>query len=1040
MNFDEQNRQLIGKKSRFVAIKSIAIVSFFAGALHTSVWAQPAADAQAIKRAAEQRTVSGILKLLEQTKPDPQRVEAYRAILAKPLPPADAFWFTKRDALLERMDAAESLGDLKTRLECADAIMAIFRERKDTVREMEFGMSYSFMLQEAGRHAEAHQIQEIVVRHPQTYAHWVMTYNNVRSNEFSARGDVAGAESYFNAAATEFRRHTSYTNMPNTASAFYMLNARYKRAQGKYSEAEANYQLALKETDRWVSSISSISNSAKHALPSTRGYSAYLSYRLDYVNFLRDQGRLLDAQRVALQPLMWSLERVGKYSPHAVRAAAGLASVLISQGRLIEGEQLARAAVEMAQGIGAAQDSVFMRAAHDALARALMAQERVPEADALFQALLRADPETMNPLQGMAAVLNGRSAQVIAMLENSAKLRSANLGDANPLTGEARGVYAMALHAQGQRDAALAQFKAAMPALLAARKQVGESEDMLRIKQRQWILEAYLQALGERASTDAQALAESFAIADLLRGSSTQQAVAASAARAAVNDPQLAATVRKEQDMRAELVGLYRSLQQVAGLSAEELKARGIDPAQLRARVDVLSREHEGLFADIEKRFPKYANLLDPKPPSIEQVRASLKGGEALVSILSTARSSFVWAVSSDKVAFHRSSLGEAQIAPLVKKLRASLDVGDLPATRWPDVDMAATHQLYKEFIEPVQAALAGVDTLIVAANNSLSSLPPAVLTTAPHTLAKDKALPFDRYTDVPWLDKSYATVQIPSVNALVSLRAVPAANAGRAPFTGFGDPVFASNSAASAANTRGLRSAAMLRPDEQMLRSQQASSFVPYSKLSPLPDTRDEVLALAKVLGADPARDVLLGAQATKAAVKQRDLSKSRVIAFATHGLLPGDFPGLSQPALALSPPPGKNADEQPLDALLTLEDVLGLKLDADWVVLSACNTAAADGQGSEAVSGLGRGFFYAGSRAMLVTHWAVDSDSARELVTQTFSHYAQQSNSTRAKALQRAMQTVRAAHATDGGKASYAWAHPLFWAPYALVGEPGR
>ena len=100
---------------------------------------------------AQYRTVADILVLIDQIKPEPERVAAYKEALNKPMPPADAFWFTKRDALLVRMDAAESLGNIPARLAAADAIMAIFRERGDRTREMEFGMSYANILRQAGQ-------------------------------------------------------------------------------------------------------------------------------------------------------------------------------------------------------------------------------------------------------------------------------------------------------------------------------------------------------------------------------------------------------------------------------------------------------------------------------------------------------------------------------------------------------------------------------------------------------------------------------------------------------------------------------------------------------------------------------------------------------------------------------------------------------------------------------------------------------------------------------------------------------------------------
>ena len=106
-------------------------------------------------------------------------------------------------------------------------------------------------------------------------------------------------------------------------------------------------------------------------------------------------------------------------------------------------------------------------------------------------------------------------------------------------------------------------------------------------------------------------------------------------------------------------------------------------------------------------------------------------------------------------------------------------------------------------------------------------------------------------------------------------------------------------------------------------------------------------------------------------------------------------------------------------------------LKLNADWVVLSACNTAASDGRGDEALSGLARGFFYAGTRSMLVTHWSVESESAKRLTTATFEHYTANANAPKAESLRQAMLQVMA---------EPKYAHPAYWAPYALVGDSGR
>ena len=204
------------------------------------------------------------------------------------------------------------------------------------------------------------------------------------------------------------------------------------------------------------------------------------------------------------------------------------------------------------------------------------------------------------------------------------------------------------------------------------------------------------------------------------------------------------------------------------------------------------------------------------------------------------------------------------------------------------------------------------------------------------------------------------------------------------------------------------------------------------------MPDTADELKSIALALRADPSKVLHLGKDANERTVKSADLSKYRVIAFATHGLVPGDLNGLTQPALALTAPEVADVDG---DGLLTMEEILALKLDADWVVLSACNTGAGAGAGAEAASGLGRAFFYAGTRALLITNWSVHSDSARELVSGLFRRQAADSTLTRGEALRQAMIDLldHKGFVGEGGKLLFTYAHPLFWAPYTIIGDGG-
>jgi CHAT domain-containing protein len=194
----------------------------------------------------------------------------------------------------------------------------------------------------------------------------------------------------------------------------------------------------------------------------------------------------------------------------------------------------------------------------------------------------------------------------------------------------------------------------------------------------------------------------------------------------------------------------------------------------------------------------------------------------------------------------------------------------------------------------------------------------------------------------------------------------------------------------------------------------------------------------MAQALSVDSIKVLNLGRDANERKVKGTDLSRYRIVAFATHGLVPGDLNGLTQPALALTAPDVAGIEG---DGLLTMEEVLALKLDADWVVLSACNTSAGAGEGAEAVSGLGRAFFYAGTRTLLVTNWSVYSAPAAAIVTDLFRRQAADPKLARAEALRQAMLSLMdgAGFAGQDGRPLFSYAHPVFWAPYSIMGDGG-
>jgi len=313
--------------------------------------------------------------------------------------------------------------------------------------------------------------------------------------------------------------------------------------------------------------------------------------------------------------------------------------------------------------------------------------------------------------------------------------------------------------------------------------------------------------------------------------------------------------------------------------------------------------------------------------------------------------------------------------------------------------------------------------SLLVAPSGALTALPFHLLVTEKPAAAIPETI--DGYRAAAWLVKRQAVSVLPSVSSLKALRAFARKDQAVKPMTGFGDPVFnpaqepggkrtASRSLASLAYTDFWQGAGVDRTRLALA-------------LPQLPDTAVELNAVAKDLSV-AASDIHLGSDASETTVKHAPLADYRIVYFATHGLVADDVKGLAEPSLALSMPTQPSDLD---DGLLTASEVAQLKLNADWVVLSACNTIAGDKPGAEALSGLARSFFYAGARALLVTHWAVDSEAATRLATATFDRLKEDPGLGRAEALRQAM----LGYLNDASSPRNAY--PAFWGPFALIGE---
>lgn len=774
------------------------------------------------------------------------------------------------------------------------------------------------------------------------------------------------------------------------------------------------------------------------------------------------QGRIVEAEVDTRQALLSLLRRNGKYFGPTAQAASSLATVLVEQGRYAEAETLSRTALDIHRQLGVDESTMQIAGTKRALAGTLLLQRRWQEAAALYDDVIATSPRTLDgnltsrsALTGRLLALSrtGQADRAIAAAAPALQAITARLGERHFDTAMLRGLHGVALAAAGQDSPAFEAFRAALPVILSSSRQADteESTSASRDFYIQTIVESYIVLLAKVQGTPAagglDAGIESFRLADVARGRSVQRALSASAARAAVRDPALATLIRDEQDVLKQIAAQFGLLSNLLTLPPEQRDDKAI--LSLRTQVDKLRDARARTRQQIEKQFPDYASLIDPRPPSPDDVRGALRAGEALVSFYLAQDNTFVWVVPKDgPVTFAASPAGAAAIEQKVNRLRRALEpqaetLGDIPA-----FDLALAHELYQTLLQPVEAGWKPAKNLFVVSNGALGLLPLALLPTAPATVDLKAAPLFEGYKAVPWLARSHAVTQLPSTAALKTLRGLPAGSAKRAPLIGFGDPFFNAEQAAEAASEAPLRiaSADPVAVRGARLKRRNAPQIdgvdsAELGQLPRLPDTADELRSVAAAMQADAGTSLYLGRNANEKSVKQSKLDGYKVVAFATHGLVPGDLNGLTQPALALSAPLVADVDG---DGLLTMDEILGLKLDADWVVLSACNTGTGAGAnsnaGAEAASGLGRAFFYAGTRALLLTNWSVHSASARDLVTDLFRRQAADAQLGRAEALRQAMVALLDGPGyQEDGKSLFSYSHPIFWAPYTLMGDGG-
>jgi CHAT domain-containing protein/tetratricopeptide (TPR) repeat protein len=882
---------------------------------------------------------------------------------------------------------------------------------------------------------------------------------------------------------SETNRHTEAETILRRASD---LAGRYA---ADFIKANAFNSLAifLRNTNR----LAEAESYYRRALPMTEAFGApdqIASILGNFAGLLQDTGRLEEAEPLLRRALAIGEKAHGADHPAIIPTLNNLAVMLEEAKRYPEAEALFRRSLAIAERtFGPEHPRVGLRLAN--LGALLVHSDRLAEAERLLRRALAIDekglgpdhPSTSSSLNKLAELLmrTGRRAEAEPLMRRALAIDEKSYGAAHPQTAVSLSNLAVLRALDGDWTEAAGLYRRAVPGSIGSQddarfyNRTGLGGTFLRNSARDF--RQHARAVYRAGGQSASAQEESFTLAQSALKSGAGDALALMSARFAKGKGPLTDAVRERQNLvdrrRAEDKRL--------------LAATGRGDAQageaLRNSIAELDKTLDGLDATLAEKFPDYAALTNPRPLTIAEVQGLLNGHEALILFLDVNRvgklpgETLVWLITKQSAVQRSFPLDTDALAEQVAALRCgldqtlwqdgksaqkcrtllnapNLDPGKSPAEQWPPFDLHRAHELFQILFGPDQELIKGKDLLIVP-SGPLASLPFGILVEAPSKsdgLANPAA-----YRSAAWLGARRPISILPSVPSLKALRRIAKTSKATKPYLGIGDPLLEGDQNDPAYGAFYRQRAKLARDKQKCQKTRSAGTrlaagqpLAEFNKLfrgvhadieqirnvTPLPETADELCDVGHRLGVED-RAILLGRRASESVLKDMSehgqLASYRVIHFATHGALAGQVQNNAEPGLILTPPAKGTSDSQALerdDGFLTASEIATLKLDADWVVLSACNTAGGASEKGEALSGMARAFFYAGARSLLVSHWAVDSEAAAKLVTGAFRVLERNPRLSHAQALQRAMGALVAAGGME--------AHPAYWAPFVAVG----
>jgi CHAT domain-containing protein/Tfp pilus assembly protein PilF len=442
---------------------------------------------------------------------------------------------------------------------------------------------------------------------------------------------------------------------------------------------------------------------------------------------------------------------------------------------------------------------------------------------------------------------------------------------------------------------------------------------------------------------------------------------------------------------RWQLGAAYDRLQETLRQLSPERNSAEVE--RLQAALSELRHRQEALAERVQKASPRTAALRDPQPIDLSSTRAALEPGTVLLSYSVGERETFLFVIESARrpgtgLTVHTLPIGRQALHNRVDRLRRLLQSSAVP----DELFLGQAARLYRLLLQPAEPAFRSAVRILICPDGPLHALPFAALRRGGKYLAEWKPIHF-----------------APSATAYAELRRARTPS-GRPrlpplPMAAFGDPQYP-------LGAPGFKES----PGDAEVRSAVRRGLT----LESLPASREEA---AGVAGLFPGGRAFLGAEATEEEVK-RIAPRARFLHFACHAFLDEQMALNSGLALSIPEHPAEGQDNGILQAWEIFES---LRLDADLVTLSACDTALGRDMGGEGILGLTRAFQFAGARSVLASLWSVADDSTADLMRRFYTYLKQGKSKDEALRLAQ-VDLIRGPEATS---------HPYHWAAFQLSGD---